>query len=783
MVQYSEQRPEGDAPRHHAMSVDTSACRALPPTPYFAALNQLVGVGAGAECAQQWECAAQTAGLCVPGQKCTARDASLQWRSSTAAECKQSLSPSATRVAGGQCSSDAAALAQRKDRASGTLIFTVVSQGHLLLLANFVAALARIGLSDSVGVGCLDAPTAKLLHAAFGETCLTPADAALPPTMGPFQRMGMGKHLLLEQLLSCDLTGVLLVDTDAIFTSSAASLSAWLPPLTGGADVFSSTAGLPAEASSKWGFALNIGWTWLRADARVQRWVKKSGDHLLRTCLVPQAARTGSTATAQVSFNLLLLEQNMTWFRTLDSRPSQTVSFGVCEGEYAGLRIATIPTQLVPRPECLKKGSLQATTGVETGWRALNVHCNARDHEKVASMKRAQVWFLDASISDDVGVAPSEYCVSTVPDCEMRAAATMGNLSEFVRDMQQPSWRLKLARFGLETATPFHKSKIKNFDGHIEHFGGQLAHGRSSHRDGRGASRGNASRGARGGAGSQGVGGSGNASHGGSGGATARGRPGKTEHSSAPATAVPDIAALLDQPGGFERAIKAVKARASGGGMELAEYARFATHVREHAPMNLLVWGLGYDSTLWTALNRGGRTMVLEGNHLFLKGMGFAGFGHPAGARVEGRLTLAAKSAPMPGLERLEVHHFFAKSFNTSVATYQKFIRHPHRAPTGSVPDELSTVCWDTVLVDSPVGARPDAVSRAVPMYDALEAARPCLASGKLKEAWVWVHDCSRGSLLSSEASLSFGILGESHLVSETGAKKLRAFRFASVDQ
>ena len=109
-------------------------------------------------------------------------------------------------------------------------------------------------------------------------------------------------------------------------------------------------------------------------------------------------------------------------------------------------------------------------------------------------MKRAQVWFLDASISDDVGVAPSEYCVSTVPDCEMRAAATMGNLSEFVRDMQQPSWRLKLARFGLETATPFHKSKIKNFDGHIEHSGGQLAHGRSSHRDGRGASRGTAGR-------------------------------------------------------------------------------------------------------------------------------------------------------------------------------------------------------------------------------------------------------------------------------------------------
>ena len=65
------------------------------------------------------------------------------------------------------------------------------------------------------------------------------------------------------------------------------------------------------------------------------------------------------------------------------------------------------------------------------------------------------------------------------------------------------------------------------------------------------------------------------------------------ELSSAPATAVPDMAALLDQPGGFERAIKAVKARASGGGMELAEYAKFATHVREHAPMNLLVWGLG----------------------------------------------------------------------------------------------------------------------------------------------------------------------------------------------
>jgi hypothetical protein len=376
----------------------------------------------------------------------------LVWKNIT--ESCNLRTPAAPRAADAQnCSSAAAQLAQRKERASGTLILTVVSQSHLMLLANFIASLARLGLSAHLAIGCLDAATADLMRTRLGEQCLLPVYPSLPDTMGPFQRMGIGKHLLLFDLLGCNLKGVLLVDTDAVFTPNANRLFAWVASLSLGVDVFSSTSGLPKETSRKWDFSLNIGWTWFGADGRSRRWVQQSADHLLHACLVPHGERSpGVVPTAQVSFNLLLLEQNVTWFR------SRGVAFGVCQGgAYAGMRVATLPKHTVERLDCTRE------RGAARLGKVLNVHCNARTHDKVRSIKAGSVWLLHGSIDDSVGLESIDKQVSS----------RTGSLATFVENMQHKDWRLKLSRFGLRVATPYHKSSVKNFTSvHIEHFGG-----------------------------------------------------------------------------------------------------------------------------------------------------------------------------------------------------------------------------------------------------------------------------------------------------------------------
>lgn len=163
--------------------------------------------------------------------------------------------------------------------------------------------------------------------------------------------------------------------------------------------------------------------------------------------------------------------------------------------------------------------------------------------------------------------------------------------------------------------------------------------------------------------------------------------------------------------------ITEIKRLSGAGGMTPEEYFAFMSYVRDRAPQNLLIWGIGYDSTLTKALNEGGYTLFLEHNADWV-------------AR-----TPAAK---------LNYISYNDKSFHTTVDHFDDFITSPHRA---NIKALNTGVCWDTVLVDPPLGWKHTDTGRAVPLYTAAVDIEACVAMERYEldqEVAVWVHDCNR---------------------------------------
>lgn len=199
--------------------------------------------------------------------------------------------------------------------------------------------------------------------------------------------------------------------------------------------------------------------------------------------------------------------------------------------------------------------------------------------------------------------------------------------------------------------------------------------------------------------------------------------------------------------------VKNVKACSGDYGMEEEEYLHFMTYVRDHAPQRLLIWGLGSDSVVLNLLNSGGETLFLEPDPQWI----------------------AIIQQTTPG-QALHIVHFDETTFNTTVAAYPDFLLAPHRAD--AVGPLQGQFCWDTVLVDSPVGSptQPNKfVGRAVPIYTALADVERCKHEGRYPvdaEVSIFVHDCTRPL----EDEISSTLFSSAKLQHEVGPKKLRQY-------
>ncbi|XP_008786409.2 glucuronoxylan 4-O-methyltransferase 3 [Phoenix dactylifera] len=149
--------------------------------------------------------------------------------------------------------------------------------------------------------------------------------------------------------------------------------------------------------------------------------------------------------------------------------------------------------------------------------------------------------------------------------------------------------------------------------------------------------------------------------------------------------------------------------------------------LEKKAPCNLLVFGLGHDSAMWSALNHGGRTVFLEED--------------------ESWMEIVRQKSPM-----LESHHVTYDTKVTQADDLLELRRKPECTAVGDMkfskchlalkrmPSVFFEVEWDLIMVDAPTGWIPEAPGRMGAIYTAGMAAR-ARSEG---ETDVFVHDVDR---------------------------------------
>jgi hypothetical protein len=132
----------------------------------------------------------------------------------------------------------------------------------------------------------------------------------------------------------------------------------------------------------------------------------------------------------------------------------------------------------------------------------------------------------------------------------------------------------------------------------------------------------------------------------------------------------------------------------------------------------LLVFGAGYDSTLWHDLNPCGRTVFLEDSTEWMRMLQHRFF--------ETQLELY----PV----RYQQRH------NTSLATAWHFFRHPYIMTMPSVLQQ--NTCFDIILLDAPMGYEPDHPGRMEAAYWCLKMVHRCHDNNT--PIYIFVHDAQR---------------------------------------
>ncbi|XP_074568639.1 glucuronoxylan 4-O-methyltransferase 1-like [Curcuma longa] len=200
----------------------------------------------------------------------------------------------------------------------------------------------------------------------------------------------------------------------------------------------------------------------------------------------------------------------------------------------------------------------------------------------------------------------------------------------------------------------------------------------------------------------------------------------------------------------------------------LEEVSVTARVLEKRSPCNFLVFGLGHDSLMWSALNHGGRTVFLE----------------------EDKQWIARVTKKFPSLEAYHVR------YSTKVREAEELMEKGKSSDcTGAVAEELGggdapssipssctlaltdlpsafyEVEWDVIMVDAPTGYVAEAPGRMGAIYTAGMAGRGRSAGGTTD---VMVHDVNR----QVEDRFSMAFLCGGYMKEEVG--KLRHFTIPS---
>lgn len=148
----------------------------------------------------------------------------------------------------------------------------------------------------------------------------------------------------------------------------------------------------------------------------------------------------------------------------------------------------------------------------------------------------------------------------------------------------------------------------------------------------------------------------------------------------------------------------------------------------QKSPCNFLVFGLGYDSLMWSALNHGGRTLFLEEDKSWINQM------------KEKFPTLESYHVEYDTKvnEADELMNTVASDEECRVVTDPRFSK--CRLALKGFPSEVYDVEWDLIMVDAPTGYHEAAPGRMTAIYTAGLMAR----NRESGETDVFVHDVDR---------------------------------------
>ncbi|XP_018813955.1 glucuronoxylan 4-O-methyltransferase 3-like [Juglans regia] len=159
----------------------------------------------------------------------------------------------------------------------------------------------------------------------------------------------------------------------------------------------------------------------------------------------------------------------------------------------------------------------------------------------------------------------------------------------------------------------------------------------------------------------------------------------------------------------------------------LKEISVSARVLAKKSPCNFLVFGLGHDSLMWTALNHGGRTVFLEEDKAWI-------------GQIQQRL---------PTLESYHVVydtkvHQADELMRIGMEEECKDVSDPRfskcQLALKGFPNEVYDIEWDLIMVDAPTGYHDDAPGRMSAIYTAGLMAR----NREEGETDVFVHDVDR---------------------------------------
>ncbi|CAL9763423.1 unnamed protein product [Musa acuminata subsp. burmannicoides] len=156
----------------------------------------------------------------------------------------------------------------------------------------------------------------------------------------------------------------------------------------------------------------------------------------------------------------------------------------------------------------------------------------------------------------------------------------------------------------------------------------------------------------------------------------------------------------------------------------LEEISVTARVLQEKSPCNFLVFGLGHDSPMWSALNHGSRTVFLEEDGSWIR-------------TVRGRFPALEAYHMTYRTEVSQAEGLLASGLNsTDCAVWNS------KCPLAltELPAVFYEVEWDLIMVDAPTGYQADAPGRMGAIYTAGMAARGRSAG----ETDVFVHDVDR---------------------------------------